>query len=400
MHGLWQRIRKGSGRKTRFYSVLDLGSEWVKALVVQMEEEGKGLVVGAGMARYEAEGVHFLADVEALSERCDEALCRAEDMTEEVLGRMIVPDEVLIGLAGHWIWTTNGLVRRRRRRPEREIDAGELTALVERAKRLALNQAEEHAAASRNDLCPVDEDVVEFRLDGEGVTDPQGLRGEVLAVTTFHAFLPQNSLEKINELLAVLELEPMGLVATSHALAAWLGEEGLILDVGALDTELIRARNGGIIASRNIPRGGKHLVEGLRDHFGLSVEEGEELQRQYWQGKLEEALREKVAEALANPVQDWLQAVLNGLEGMMLDEGYLPHRFFLCGGGAQWPELSWALRQYPLMKRFPFRRYPQIEVGRLPADPYLQDRTGTLTGGQWLVPLSLSHYAVCEVVYA
>ena len=87
MHKLWRprfrKQRKTEEQPPSYLSVIDLGTEYVKALVVEVADS-QAAVVGYGAARHPVAFVAAgrLTDVGAVVATCEPALCPAEDRTE------------------------------------------------------------------------------------------------------------------------------------------------------------------------------------------------------------------------------------------------------------------------------------------------------------------------------
>ena len=80
------------------YTVLDIGTEFVKALVVKREDD-KGIVIGASRIRQQLTDMQggAVADIQSVIDNCDRALTEAEDMCE------IVPGQAVMGIAGEQV---------------------------------------------------------------------------------------------------------------------------------------------------------------------------------------------------------------------------------------------------------------------------------------------------------
>ena len=72
----------------------------------------------------------------------------------------------------------------------------------------------------------------------------------------------------------------------------------------------------------------------------------------------------------------------------------LPGRVFLCGGGAQLPEIAAALDGDAWWRRLPFARRPQVRALSPDEVVGIQDGTGRLTTRQDVTPMALAHQAL------
>jgi cell division protein FtsA len=400
LSNLWQkpfRKNKEENDKPSFRSVIDLGTEYVKALVVEVEED-RAVIIGQGIARHRGSYVSAgaIGDLEAVIATCDQALRQAEDMTEEVYGRKVVPDQVVMGVPGPLVRGAAYTVRQQRSSPSRPVSQRELTQLLQRVQRLALQQLSQEFASQ--ELVLVDSSIAEIVVDGHGVTDPVGFRGENLAVTVFNALALRENLNGLRSIAEGLELESPLLVPESRVVVSFLqGSEVIGLDVGGRETEIFWSRNGGLLASRTMPLGGRAVSQRLAEGLHLSLQEAETLKLSYGHSQINEAPSASVGEILSGAVVVWLAEVERQLMALA-GEGYLPHCIYLWGGGSELPELVEAARTFSWMRELPFARCPEVEVLNPERVPGLLDRTGLSLGREGVIVMGLTRWACANEI--
>ncbi len=383
---------KETNDKPSFRSVIDLGTEYVKALVVEVEED-RAVIIGQGVARHKGSyaGGGVIHDLETVTTTCDQALRRAEDMTEEVCGRKVVPDQVVMGVPSPLTRGAAYTVKQQRSSPRLPVSQRELTQLLQRVQRLALQQLSQEFASG--ELALVDSSITEIVIDGHGVTDPIGFRCKDLAVTVFNAITLRQSLDGLRSIAEGLELEPPLLVPESQVVASFLkGSEVVGLDVGGRETEIFWSRNGGLLASRTVPLGGREISQRLAEGLHLSLQEAESLKLSYSHNRISQTTPVSLGEILSRAVGVWLAEVEQQL--MALAGGRdLPHCIYLWGGGSELPELVEAAKAFPWMKELPFARCPEVEVLNPERVPGLLDRTGLSLGRRGLTVMGLTRWA-------
>jgi cell division ATPase FtsA len=357
------------------------------------EREDRAVVIGQGIARHKGSYASggAIGDLEAVTAICDQALRQAEDMTEEVYGRKVVPDQAVMGIPGLLARGAAYTVKQQRSSPRRPVSQRELTQLLQRVQRLALQQLSQEFASQQ--LALVDSAFAEIAIDGHRVTDPVGFRGENLAVTVFNALALREGLEGLRHIAEGLELEPPLLVAESQVVASFLkGSEVIGLDVGGRGTEIFWTRNGGLLASRTMPLGGRAVSQRLAEGLRLSLQEAESLKLSYSHSQINEKTPASFDEVLSGAVMVWLAEVERHL--MVLAGGRdLPHCIYLWGGGSELAELVEAARTFPWMRELPFARCPEVEVLNPERVPGLLDRTGLSLGRGGLIVIGLSRWA-------
>jgi cell division protein FtsA len=398
LSNLWQkpfRKNRETDDKPSFRSVIDLGTEYVKALVVEVKDD-KAVIIGQGAARhkgsYADEGA--ISEIETVTATCDQALRQAEDMTEEVYGRKVVPDQAVMGAPSPLVRGAAYTVKQQRSSPKRPVSQRELTQLLQRVQRLALQQLSQEFASQ--ELTLVDSSIAEIAIDGHGVTDPVGFRGENLAVTVFNAIALRESLDGLRGIAEGLELEPPLLVPESQVVASFLkGSEVIGLDVGGRGTEIFWTRNGGLLALQTMPLGGRAISQRLAEGLHLSLQEAETLKLAYSRNQVGETPTASVGEILSRAVGVWLAEVERQLMALA-GGGDLPHSIYLWGGGSELPGLVEAAKTFPWMRELPFARCPEMEVLGPEKVPGLLDRTGLSLGRGGMIVMGLSRWACAD----
>jgi cell division ATPase FtsA len=386
------RKNKEAKHKPSFRSVIDLGTEYVKALVVEVQED-RAVIIGQGVARHKGSYASggAISDLEAVTATCDQALRRAEDMTEEVYGRKVVPDQAVMGVPSPLIRGAAYTVKQQRSSPRRPVSQRELTQLLQRVQRLALQQLSQEFASG--ELALVDSSIAEIVIDGHGVTDPVGFRGGNLAVTVFNAIALRESLDGLRSIAEGLELEPPLLVPESQVAASFLGGNEVIgLDVGGRETEIFWSRTGGLLASRTMPLGGRAISQRLAEVLHLSLQEAETRKLSYSRNQAGHTPSASFNEVLREAVLAWLAEAERQLMALAAGRD-LPHCIHLWGGGSELPELVEAAKTFPWMRELPFARCPEVEVLNPEKVPGLLDRTGLSLGRGGLIVMGLGRWA-------
>jgi hypothetical protein len=96
----WRRIlQRDSGQSLAACTALDIGTEFAKALVFEISDEGHGTVRGVGRKRQGLSHMQSgtVADIAAVVDNCAVALQEAEEMAG------FRPSQVVIGIAGELV---------------------------------------------------------------------------------------------------------------------------------------------------------------------------------------------------------------------------------------------------------------------------------------------------------
>jgi cell division protein FtsA len=385
-------------------TALDVGTEFAKALVVVLEPSADGAMVatvrGAGRQRQGLTHMQSgtVSDIDAVVANCRRAL----DTAEAAAG--VRPGAAVIGIAGELVKGTTSTVTVRRDIPERALTEGELERLVQRVQAEALDQAEERIAwesgVERLDVRLVHAAIVEMKIDGYPVSNPIGFTGAQVELAVFNAFAPMVHLGALHSVATQLGLRLLGVVAEPYAVATCLdpgelGDAGAVfIDVGGGTTDVALVRHGGIAGTKMLALGGRAFTKGLAERFGLSFSKAEALKLAASAGEQpEEVSTDVLRAALAEDANVWRR----GVELMVSDlaEGeLLPARVYLCGGGAELPQIAESLADDGWWRRLPFARRPAV-VALQPGDVSgLRDATGQLTTRQDVTPMALANQAL------
>src|SRR3954453_6327171 len=135
----WRRILQRDGGETlAACTALDIGTEFAKALVFEIGDDGHGTVRGVGRKR---QGLSHMssgtvADITAVVDNCSVALQEAEEMAG------FRPSQVVIGIAGELVKGFTTTHSHERKRPDQPITEAELSKLIDAVQRDALREAE------------------------------------------------------------------------------------------------------------------------------------------------------------------------------------------------------------------------------------------------------------------
>lgn len=405
---LVERLARIGGRRSGeppALVALDVGTEFAKALVVAVTPDAEGRVVGTvrGAGRQRQGLTHMqsgtVSDIDAVVANCARALAEAQAMAG------LRPSAGVIGIAGELVkgTTSTGIVRRED--PPAPMTEDELARIVEQVQADALVDAERRIAwesgVERLDVRLVHAAVVELKIDGYPVSNPIGFTGAQVELAVFNAFAPMVHLGALQSVATQLGLELLGVIAEPYAVATCLdpgelGDAGAVfVDVGGGTTDVALVRHGGIAGTKMLALGGRAFTRGLVERFSLSFVRAEALKVAAGEGgELPESVEPAALDAaLTEDAAVWLR----GVELMIADlaEGeLLPGRVYLCGGGAQLPQLVASLNAEGWWKRLPFARQPQVRA-LAPSDVAgIRDASGRLATRQDVTPMALAHQAL------
>jgi hypothetical protein len=329
--------------------VIDPGTATLRFLVVEVVGD-RATVWGW----HERPGGLTVAD---LAGACREALARAEEMAQDLAGRWLLPDQMLVGLPAAQLRGGAWPVAQRRPRGDRPVEEQELEALLSRALRLAVNRL---LGPEDSDWFLVDAATVALTVEGRGVTDPVGFRGREVGATVFAALAQAETMAAWYTVAETLEYSSLTLTAAPLALAAGLSEpQGIAFDVGGSTTDLTWWQNGRPVALASLPCGGDDLTRALLRTWRLSPDRAERLKRAYSAGRLDEEAGTQLIAALGPSLEIWLEEAEAALASMDQDQP-LPQRLCILGGGSVPPVMAETVGALAWSPQLRFARYPQV----------------------------------------
>ena len=395
----WRRIWQRDGTSgLAACTALDIGTEFAKALVFEIDETGHGTVRGVGRKRQGLSHMQSgtVADIAAVVDNCAVALQEAEEMAG------FRPSQVVIGIAGELVKGFTTTHSQERKKPDQPISQAELQRLIDSVQREALREAERsitwETGLPHVDVRLVHAAVVGAAIDGYSLTNPVGFQGRHVKIAIFNAFAPLVHLGALQSVAGQLDLELLEIVAEPYAVARVLGTEqvrqggALFVDVGGGTTDVALVRQGGIEGTRMFALGGRAFTKSIADRLDLPFPRAETLKVDYARG-LAADRREEVGRIVSEDVAVWAAGVELVMEELAAGE-LLPGRIYLCGGGSRLPEVPEALAAETFWKRLSFARPPEVTVMSPEHVDTITDATKLLVDQQDVTPLGLAFQAI------
>jgi cell division protein FtsA len=395
----WRRfLARADSERVGAYTALDIGTEFAKAHIFNLEEDGTATVRGVGRKRQGLSHMQSgtVADISAVVDNCQVALAEAEEMAG------FRSTQVIVGIAGELVKGFTTSVSQERKKPDTLINDRELESLIESVEREAMTEAERtitwETGLPNVDVRLVHAAVTGATIDGYAVTNPVGFQGRHVRISIFNAFAPLIHLGALQTVANMLDLDLVAIVAEPYAVARCMDDQqvqqagALFIDVGGGTTDIALVRQGGIEGTRMFALGGRAFTKSLADRLELPFARAEEIKVDYSKGaKLDRA--NDVHEIVAEDVAVWAAGVELVLEEFG-KSGMLPGRIYLCGGGARLPQIGDALKDATFARNLPFVRPPQVESITVQEVGQVKDRTGLLVDEQDIPPMALAHQAI------
>jgi cell division protein FtsA len=384
--------------KENYYVALDIGTEFVKALIFKIED-GKGVVIGTGRSRQRLGDMHggTVTDIAGVVDNCSKALDQAEEMAG------VVADQCIIGIAGELVKGMTTTVHYERATPEKKIDYTELKNIVDKVQWKAFDAARDQLAWETGynaiDVKLVNASIVDVKIDGYKVTNPIGFQGKDVSIGVFNAFAPMVHLGALQTIAGDLGLELISIAPEPFAVAKSVGVDeagefnAVFIDIGGGTSDIAVVRNGGLEGTKMFAIGGRSFTKRLAQALSIPFAKAEEVKLAYADDVLDDKSMVTVKDALELDADVWLSGVELSLSEFT-DVDLMPSRVLLCGGGSALPEIKKVLESSDWYKSLPFAKKPKITFIK-PADvSNIIDKTGTLKDQQDITPMGLASLVV------
>ena len=391
-------FRREKSNKPVYFLALDIGTEFVKALIC--ESEGKIAVVrGVGKQRQKLGDMQSGAvmDIGSVIENCAKAIEQAQIEADGY------PTEVIMGIAGELVKGITTRTTYVRKEPSQKIDMSELKNIIHKVQWKAFEETRAQIAYETGfneiDVKLVNAAIVDVRIDGYRITNPIGFQGKEVQISIFNAFAPLVHFGALQTIAAELNLNLMAITAEPYAVARCLEDDGsqtsaqtnaIFIDIGGGTTDVAITRNSSLEGTKMFTLGGRTFSKRIASSLNISFQEAEDIKLAYSAGKLERQSEKIVREAMESDAQVWLAGVAFTLsEFRNLD--LLPSRILLCGGGCHLPEIKAVLEEKNWYASLPFSKAPTVSILTPKQIPHVRDMTKRLTDPQDITPMGLAN---------
>ncbi len=354
---------------------LDIGTEFVKAVLAKPDKKGNLEILGVGKAR-QTEGNMYdgaIADIPAVVNICEEALVQVEEKAGERA------ELTVVGVAGELIKGSTTTVNYNRKDPNKPITDNEMQEIIKKVQQKSGEVAKKTVALETgNDNVEVrliNSAIVSLNIDGYKISNPIGFKGSEVTIQFYTAFAPLIHVAAIEKVCAELNLDLLTVAVEPFAVCrACLGDDldsnfsGIVMDIGGGTTDIAVVEDGGVEGTKMFSIGGRSFTHQIAESLGVDFETAERYKLDYDTTKLDDNIKAKVESAISRNLSVWMTGIEVALEDFE-NVGSLPRNVLLCGGGASLSLVQETLAVSDWYKNLPFSRRPVIhlmDVAELP----------------------------------
>ena len=373
---------------------LDIGTEFVKAVIAERTEDDNLIVIGVGKEHQNMGNMYAgaIADIPAVVSTCEKALSNAEGMAG------VISKTCVVGIAGELIKGNTRTVRYRRKDSNKPISDQEMQLIIQRVQDKAGEQAKQEIALETDnpevEVRLINSAIVSLSIDGYKVSNPIGFKGSDLMIQFYTAFAPLVHISAIEKICAELNLDLLAVAVEPFAVCrACLGNElesnfsAIVMDIGGGTTDIAVVDDGGVEGTKMFGIGGRSFTHQIATRTGLDYDTAEAVKLQLGGVSLDQLTlkhkeetvadaekkneiqqilatperAKKINQAIADNIEVWLGGVAVALEDFPLVEA-LPTRILLCGGGAGLTSLQESLATSDWYIDLPFSRRPLVHL--------------------------------------
>ena len=347
---------------------LDIGTEFVKAVIARENKDGSLDIIGVGRTHQDASNMHAgaIADIGAVVSTCERALSDAEKQAG------VTCKLVSVGIAGELVKGNTTTVHYRRKNGNKPLSEQEMSLIIKRVQDKAGELARREVALETNnpdiEVRLINSAIVSLVIDGYKVSNPIGFKGSDLTIQFYTAFAPLVHISAIEKVCAELSLDLLAVAVEPFAVCrACLGDDpdsnlsAIVMDIGGGTTDIAIVDDGGVDGTKMFSIGGRSFTHQIAEAIGVDYETAEYFKLNPDSKDLPEQAREKMNEAIEKNLAVWLSGAQLALEDFKLLE-VLPQQVLLCGGGAGLVELQETLATSDWYQDLPFSRRPIIHL--------------------------------------
>ena len=386
-------IPKSKKGKSKHIVALDIGTEYIKALIGKVDGDDIE-VVGVGRSHQGLADMQggAISDIAGVVDNCEEALNKAEQMAG------VDAEEVVIGIAGELVKGTTTTIRFKRTNPKKEISTEEMDLIIKRVQQRAEQSAKDSLALELGkdiEVRLVNSALVSIEIDGYRVSNPIGFQGRDVAIQLYTAFAPMIHIGALERTAQMLSLDLIAVAAEPFAVArSVIGSDAsstlsaILIDVGGGTTDIAVVNEGGVEGTKMFGIGGRSYTRGLANEFGLEFDKAEDVKLALSSHRIAETKRRAAQKAINKTLSVWISGVELGL-GEFESLDHLPNSILLCGGGASLDALVDELSKTSWYKQLPFTKRPTVTHIQPEQVPGIVDKTSSIQDHTYITAMGL-----------
>ncbi len=388
------RAKKKSDHE-QYIVALDVGTEFIKALIARIVDNDKAEIIGVGRSHQSLSDMQAgaISDIASVVDNCEKALNQAEAEAG------ISARPAIIGIAGELVKGTTTTVRFKRKVSEKPMDITEIERIIhivqEKAEAAAKQQVMIELGGKDIGVRLVNSAIVSIDIDSYKVTNPIGFQGKEIVVQLYTAYAPLIHLGALEKTANELDLDLLAVAAEPFAVArSVIGNDpnatmsAILMDVGGGTTDIAVIDEGGVQGTKMFGIGGRAYTRSIERDLGIEFQQAEEYKLDLGLSHLPQSKITTVENSLRKTLDVWIDGVELALgEFDKLDS--LPNHILLCGGGSSLDMLMEELQNTDWYKELPFTKKPIVKHIQPDQVAGITDKTGHVTDHTFITAMGL-----------
>lgn len=388
------RAKSGKQSTEQYLVALDIGTEFIKALVGRVTPEGIE-IIGVGRAHQQLSDMQAgaISDIAAVVNNCDQALNEAEQQAG------VSVRTAIIGIAGELVKGTTMTIRCSRKDPTKPLDVEEIERIIGLVQERALGRAKQQLAwemgGKEVEIRLVNSALVSIEIDGYKVTNPIGFQGRDVVVQLYTAFAPLIHIGALERTAQELDIDLLAVAAEPFAVArSVIGDDpnatmsAVLMDVGGGTTDIAVINEGGVQGTKMFGIGGRAFTRAIERDLSVEFTQAEDLKLALGTNKMPIHKLKEIEASVSKTLDVWISGVELAL-GEFTKLDHLPHRLLLCGGGSSLDMLVHKLEQSSWYSDLPFTRKPVVQHIQPEQVVGIIDKTGSVTDHTYITAMGL-----------
>lgn len=377
------RKAKTKQKNDSYIAALDIGTEYVKALIAKLDED-KITVLGVGRAHQELSDMHSgaISDISGVVRNCENALSVAEKQAG------LQAKQVVIGIAGELVKGTTNTIKYRRPQSEKPLDVTEIELIIDKVQERAYDKAKKQIGLESGnenvEIKLVNSALVSIYIDGYKVSNPIGFQGKDVTIQIYTAYAPLIHIGALERVASELSLELLAVAAEPFAVARTVVDSdagstftAILVDVGGGTTDIAVVNDGGVEGTKMFGIGGRSFTNTISNELGIGYKEAEKLKVNLSNELVEKSVVKDINNSLDKTLDVWIAGVEIALSEFE-NVDHLPNKILLCGGGASLDRLVDRLKDSDWYKELPFTKKPTVHHIKPEDVIAMEDKTGDI----------------------
>lgn len=379
---------------------IDIGTEVLKTVLFEINEHGVVIKrVSRITQQQSAMNKGIITNLNTVLENCRLSLREiAQDIPEEQL-----PKNVVMGIAGEYIQGVSIVVNYEREENfDKEVDEKEQRSIISRVNNQIQMSGKDDLALrtglTQDDIEILHLTVTGMEIGGMTVDSLVGLKGRSVKLFFYASFAPRTYIEALRGISKSLNLNLIGVVSQPFAIARGFAGarakdfNGIFIDIGGGTTDIAIVEKGSVSDTQMFAFGGRVFTKEIARAINIDYRHSELRKIKYTEGELEKSLHNQVKRIVYPTAQIWMRSLKAAFE-MNKEATCFPPKIYLCGGGAQLPEIKEVLMEFPWSKLLPFASVPKITLFTPAKMDRIVDESGDLNHIYDVTPAALTLFA-------